>query len=43
MQLLGLMGGQGPGEIEQSGDTGVLVTLLGLLDTPDPVFAIVTP
>ena len=43
MQLLGLMGGQGLGDIEQSGDTGVLQTLLGLLDTPDPVFAIVTP
>ena len=43
MQLLGLMAGQGLGDIEQSGDTGVLVTLLGLLDTPDPVFAIVTP
>ena len=43
MQLLGLMAGQGLGDIEQSGDTGVLQTLLGLLDTPDPVFAIVTP
>lgn len=42
-QLLGLMAGQGPGDIELTGDPGVLQTLLGLLDTPDPAFAIVTP
>ena len=37
------MAGQGLGEIEHSGDAGVLQTLLGLLDTPDAVFAVVTP
>ncbi len=42
-QLLGLMAGQGLGGIEHSGDAGVLQTLLGLLDTPDAVFAVVTP
>ena len=43
LQLLGLMGGHGLEGIEHTGDAGVLQTLLGLLDTADPVFAIVTP
>lgn len=43
LQLLGLMAGRGLDDIEHSGDPGVLQTLLGLLDSPDPVFAIVTP
>jgi alkyl sulfatase BDS1-like metallo-beta-lactamase superfamily hydrolase len=42
-QLLGLMAGGGLAGIEHSGDPGVLQTLLGLLDTPDATFAIVTP
>ena len=42
-QLLGLMAGHGLEGIEHTGDPGVLQTLLGLLDTPNPEFAIVTP
>ena len=42
-QLLGLLAGGGLDGIEHTGDTGVLQRLLGLLDTPDPGFAIVTP
>ncbi|GAA3560192.1 alkyl/aryl-sulfatase [Streptomyces osmaniensis] len=42
-QLLGLLGGRGLDGIEHEGDVGVLTRLLGLLDEPDPDFAIVTP
>ena len=42
-QLLALLAGQGPGDLASTGDSGVLPRLLGLLDTPDPGFAIVTP
>ena len=42
-QLLGLLAGQGDEGLTSRGDTGVLHRLLGLLDTPDPGFAIVTP
>ncbi len=42
-QLLALLAGQGPGDLASTGDPGVLPRLLGLLDTPDPGFAIVTP
>jgi alkyl sulfatase BDS1-like metallo-beta-lactamase superfamily hydrolase len=40
-QLLALLAGQGPGSLTSTGDLGVLQRLLGLLDTPDPGFAIV--
>ena len=43
LQLLGLMAGRGLEGIEHTGDPGVLQTLLGVLDTPNPEFAIVTP
>jgi alkyl sulfatase BDS1-like metallo-beta-lactamase superfamily hydrolase len=42
-QLLGLLAGKGLDGIEQHGDASVLARLTGLLDTPDPNFAIVTP
>ncbi|WP_455908055.1 alkyl sulfatase C-terminal domain-containing protein [Streptomyces chartreusis] len=42
-QLLGLLAGRGLDGIEHEGDVGVLTRLLGLLDEPDPDFAIVTP
>lgn len=42
-QLLGLLAGRGMDGIEHEGDVGVLTRLLGLLDEPDPDFAIVTP
>ena len=42
-QLLGLLAGQGLDGHRAHGRPGVLQTLLGLLDTPDPGFAIVTP
>ncbi len=42
-QLIGLLlAGQTEG-VEMSGDPGVLATLVGLIDTPDPDFAVVTP
>ena len=42
-QLIGLLlQGQTEG-VGMSGDQGVLATLVGLLDTPDPDFAVVTP
>ncbi|WP_406256454.1 alkyl sulfatase C-terminal domain-containing protein [Streptomyces chartreusis] len=41
-QLLGLLAGRGLDGIEHEGDVGVLTRLLGLLDEPDPDFAIVT-
>ncbi|MCM3924259.1 MBL fold metallo-hydrolase [Frankia sp. AiPs1] len=43
-QLLGLLGGQLPPDtLAVDGDATVLPRLLGLLDGPDPAFAIVTP
>jgi alkyl sulfatase BDS1-like metallo-beta-lactamase superfamily hydrolase len=42
-QLLGLVAGGGLAGIDHDGDAGVLPRLLGLLDAPDPAFAIVTP
>ena len=42
-QLLGLMAGHGLDGIEHAGDPAALSKLMGLLDTPDPAFAIVTP
>ena len=42
-QLLGLLAGRGLDGIQHTGDPAVLTTLLGLLDTPDPAFPIVTP
>ncbi|MEV0077430.1 alkyl sulfatase dimerization domain-containing protein [Nocardia neocaledoniensis] len=42
-QLLGILAGKGLDGIDASGDPGVLQRLLGLLDDPDPNFAIVTP
>ncbi|UGT42863.1 MBL fold metallo-hydrolase [Nocardia yamanashiensis] len=42
-QLLGLLAGQGLEGIDQVGDSTVLQRLLGLLEQPDPDFAIVTP
>jgi alkyl sulfatase BDS1-like metallo-beta-lactamase superfamily hydrolase len=42
-QLLGMLAGQGLEGIQTAGDPAVLERLLGLLDTPAPGFAIVTP
>ncbi|MEV0773503.1 alkyl/aryl-sulfatase [Nocardia salmonicida] len=42
-QLLGILAGKGLDGIDHSGDPGVLQRLFGLLDTPDPNFAVVTP
>ena len=42
-QLLGLLGGHGLAGIEHTGDPAVLGRLLGLLDTPNVAFSIVTP
>ena len=42
-QLLGLLGGHGLAGIEHTGDPAVLGRLLGLLDTPNAAFSIVTP
>jgi alkyl sulfatase BDS1-like metallo-beta-lactamase superfamily hydrolase len=42
-QLLGLLAGRGLDGIQHTGDPAVLTTLMGLLDTPDPAFPIVTP
>ena len=43
LQMLGLLGGKGLDGIEHSGDPSVLPTLLGLLDTVDHQFPVVTP
>jgi alkyl sulfatase BDS1-like metallo-beta-lactamase superfamily hydrolase len=43
MQLLGLLGGGGLDGIDHTGDVDVVQQLIGLLDAPDPSFAIVTP
>ncbi|MFD5871465.1 alkyl/aryl-sulfatase [Streptomyces sp. NPDC060322] len=42
-QLLGVLAGNGLDGVGVQGDPQVLATLTGLLDTPDPDFAIVTP
>ncbi|MGW8885274.1 alkyl/aryl-sulfatase [Streptomyces sp. NPDC055749] len=42
-QLLGVIAGHGLDGVGVEGDPGVLKRLVGLLDTPDPNFAIVTP
>ncbi|MFI2470099.1 alkyl/aryl-sulfatase [Streptomyces globisporus] len=42
-QLTDRLGGLGLDDIEHTGDPGVLTTLMSVLDTPDPGFAIVTP
>ena len=42
-QLLGLLAGHGLDGIEHSGDPAALQRLMGLLDTPDADFPIVTP
>ncbi len=42
-QLLGLLAGHGLDGITVTGDPATLQRLLGVLDNPDPSFAIVTP
>ncbi|GAA3131329.1 alkyl sulfatase dimerization domain-containing protein [Streptomyces rectiviolaceus] len=42
-QLLAMLGGKGLGDIKVEGDTKLLTDLLGVVDKPDPSFAIVTP
>lgn len=42
-QLLGILAGKGLDGIDHTGDPTVLQRLFGLLDNPDPNFAIVTP
>jgi alkyl sulfatase BDS1-like metallo-beta-lactamase superfamily hydrolase len=42
-QLLGLLGGAGPDELDLQGDPSALTTIMSLLDAPDPAFAIVVP
>jgi alkyl sulfatase BDS1-like metallo-beta-lactamase superfamily hydrolase len=42
-QLLAMLGGGGTDGVRFDGDAGILSRLLGLLDTPDPMFPIVTP
>ncbi|UGT65231.1 hypothetical protein LTT61_00750 [Nocardia asteroides] len=42
-QLLGILAGKGLDGVSHSGDPAVLQRLFGLLDTPGPDFAIVTP
>jgi alkyl sulfatase BDS1-like metallo-beta-lactamase superfamily hydrolase len=42
-QLLGLLAGHGLDGIEHTGKPAVLSKLMGLLDTPDPAFPIITP
>ncbi|MFG2768692.1 alkyl sulfatase C-terminal domain-containing protein, partial [Streptomyces rubiginosohelvolus] len=42
-QLLGVLAGKGLEGVSVQGDPQVFATLTGLLDTPDPDFAIVTP
>ncbi|MYT70456.1 MULTISPECIES: alkyl sulfatase dimerization domain-containing protein [unclassified Streptomyces] len=43
VQLLGLLGGKGLGDIEVSGDASLLQKVLAVVEKPDPSFAIVTP
>jgi len=42
-QLLGLLAGHGLDDLALTGDPATLQRLLGVLDDPDPIFAIVTP
>ncbi|MFE0137921.1 alkyl/aryl-sulfatase [Streptomyces sp. NPDC059037] len=42
-QLLSMLGGKGLGDIRVEGDVSLLSDLLGVVDKPDPAFAIVTP
>ncbi|MYW28501.1 alkyl sulfatase dimerization domain-containing protein [Streptomyces sp. SID2119] len=42
-QLLGVLAGRGLDGVHVEGDPQVLATFVGLLDTPDPDFPIVTP
>lgn len=42
-QLLGLLSGGDPDDLDHTGDPAVLGRLLALLDSDDPGFAIVTP
>ncbi|MGN9816342.1 alkyl/aryl-sulfatase [Streptomyces sp. SD11] len=42
-QLLGVLAGQGLDGVHVEGDPQVFATLVGLLDTPDPDFPVVTP
>ncbi|MFD5886164.1 alkyl/aryl-sulfatase [Streptomyces sp. NPDC060334] len=42
-QLLAVLDGKGLDGVSAQGDPGVFATLVSLLDTPDPDFAIVTP
>ncbi|WIX83895.1 alkyl sulfatase C-terminal domain-containing protein [Amycolatopsis carbonis] len=42
-QLLGLLSGARPEDLDHTGDPAVLKRLLTLLDPDDPAFAIVTP
>ncbi|MFF4597112.1 alkyl/aryl-sulfatase [Amycolatopsis sp. NPDC001319] len=42
-QLLGLLSGGSPDDLDHTGDLAVLGRLLALLDPDDPAFAIVTP
>ncbi|WP_371529746.1 MBL fold metallo-hydrolase [Streptomyces sp. NBC_01283] len=42
-QLLAMLGGKGLGDIKVEGDAKLLAELLGVVDKPDPNFAIVTP
>ncbi|MFF7363757.1 alkyl sulfatase dimerization domain-containing protein [Streptomyces sp. NPDC008125] len=42
-QLLAVLAGKGLDDVKVQGDPQVFATLAGLLDTPDPDFALVTP
>jgi alkyl sulfatase BDS1-like metallo-beta-lactamase superfamily hydrolase len=42
-QLIGLLSSGSLDGVETAGDAGVLRTLMGLTDEPDPDFAVVTP
>ena len=42
-QFLGLLAGQGMDGIDVTGDPSVFARLAGFLDTPDPLFPLVTP
>ena len=42
-QLIALLAEGRTDGVDMSGDTGVLATLVGLIDSPDPDFAVVTP
>lgn len=42
-QLLAMLGGKGLGDIKVEGDASLLTDLLGVVEKPDPRFAIITP